>query len=244
MEFLFFTDIDKIPENIVLACVVIRSEGVGGEGCEVAQRLMEKGIHIIQEQPIYPKNLMECYRTAKKYGVIYNIGNLYMKLPEVQHFIKVSRKLGDLNTLRYMSLYFCTQVAYPALSILIEAISGFREWKNLSVIKGNGPFDIITGQAGAIPITIEFNNKINPQVPDDFMYVLHKFLLFFESGTLSLEDTFGPVTWRPRIYVEKYGEEGSGDDRLKEVSFALLKKYEEKKIGKIFTGPMVRCDWT
>lgn len=161
-----FTDIDKIPENIVLACVVIRSEGVGGEGCEVAQRLMEKGIHIIQEQPIYPKNLMECYRTAKKYGVIYNIGNLYMKLPEVQHFIKVSRKLGDLNTLRYMSLYFCTQVAYPALSILIEAISGFREWKNLSVIKGNGPFDIITGQAGAIPITIEFNNKINPQVPD------------------------------------------------------------------------------
>ena len=58
--------------------------------------------------------------------------------------------------------------------------------------------------------------------------------MFFESGTLSLEDTFGPVTWRPRIYVEKYGEEGSGDDRLKEVSFALLKKYEEKKIGKIF----------
>lgn len=229
-----FTDINKIPEDIVLACVVIRSEGVGGEGCEVAQRLMERGIHIIQEQPIYPKNLMECYRTAKKYEVIYSIGNLYMKLPEVQRFIKVSRKLGDLNALRYMSLYFCTQVAYPALSILIEAISGFREWKNLSVIKGNGPFDIITGQAGAIPITIEFNNKINPQVPDDFMYILHKFLLFFESGTLSLEDTFGPVTWRPRIYVEKYGEEGSGDDRLKEVSFALLKKYEEKKIGKIF----------
>lgn len=52
-----FTDIDKIPEDIVLACVVIRSEGVGGEGCEVAQRLMERGIHIIQEQPIYPKTL-------------------------------------------------------------------------------------------------------------------------------------------------------------------------------------------
>ena len=64
-----FTDIDKIPENIVLACVVIRSEGVGGEGCEVAQRLMEKGIHIIQEQPIYLKTLWSAIGQQKNMGL-------------------------------------------------------------------------------------------------------------------------------------------------------------------------------
>lgn len=77
-----FTSIKGIPNEITLACVVIRSEGVGGDGCKLAIQLMERGIHVIQEQPVYPENVVECYKVARKYRVIYNIGNLYIKLPE------------------------------------------------------------------------------------------------------------------------------------------------------------------
>ena len=126
-----FTSIKGIPNEITLACVVIRSEGVGGDGCKLAIQLMERGIHVIQEQPVYPENVVECYKVARKYRVIYNIGNLYIKLPEVQHFINVSKKLNNLNSVQYMSLCFCTQVAFPAIAILAEAISGFHEWNGL-----------------------------------------------------------------------------------------------------------------
>ena len=176
-----FTSIKGIPNEITLACVVIRSEGVGGDGCKLAIQLMERGIHVIQEQPVYPENVVECYKVARKYRVIYNIGNLYIKLPEVQHFINVSKKLNNLNSVQYMSLCFCTQVAFPAIAILAEAISGFHEWNGLSVIKNNGPFDIITGMAGKVPMTIQFNNQINPKMPDDLMYVLHRFSVFFQA---------------------------------------------------------------
>lgn len=231
---LLYASIDEIPKGVKLACVVIRSEGVGGEGCALAIKLMKKGIHVIQEQPVYKANLIECYKVAKKYGVIYNIGNLYVQLPEIQRFINTAKKISTLDSLKYMSLMFCTQVAYPALAILTEAIPYFNEWRNLSVKKCNGPFDIITGMAGNIPMTVEFNNQINPQTPDDFMHILHKFSLFFGSGTLNLVDTFGPVAWRPRIYTEMYGREDKLDYRLNEISFALLSEYEEKKIRQIF----------
>lgn len=37
-----FTSIKGIPNEITLACVVIRSEGVGGDGCKLAIQLMER----------------------------------------------------------------------------------------------------------------------------------------------------------------------------------------------------------
>lgn len=231
---ILYTSINEIPKDVLLACVVIRSEGVGGDGCALAIKLMERGIHVIQEQPVYQKNIKECYKVAKKYHAIYNIGDLYIKLPSVKRFVKMAQKICSLDSLKYMSLMFCTQVAYPALAILIEAVPSFKEWKKISVKKENGPFDIITGLAGNVSMTIEFNNQINPQKPDDFMYILHKFSLFFGSGILSLEDTFGPVTWRPRIYIENYGNEEMSDCRLNEISYALLEDYEEKQINQIF----------
>ena len=234
-----FTSIKGIPNEITLACVVIRSEGVGGDGCKLAIQLMERGIHVIQEQPVYPENVVECYKVARKYRVIYNIGNLYIKLPEVQHFINVSKKLNNLNSVQYISLCFCTQVAFPAIAILAEAISGFHEWNGLSVIKNNGPFDIITGMAGKVPMTIQFNNQINPKMPDDLMYVLHRFSVFFQSGILTLEDTFGPVSWRPRIFVEKYGVAERDEEKLNEPAFALVNEYREKQLKEIF-----RNEWT
>ena len=81
--------------------------------------------------------------------------------------------------------------------------------------------------------------QINPKMPDDLMYVLHRFSVFFQSGILTLEDTFGPVSWRPRIFVEKYGVAERDEEKLNEPAFALVNEYREKQLKEIF-----RNEWT
>ena len=43
---------NAVPANIDLACVVVRSAMVGGDGVEISRSFLEKGIHVIQEQPM------------------------------------------------------------------------------------------------------------------------------------------------------------------------------------------------
>lgn len=48
-----FSSIDEInPLEVDLACVVIRSGIVGGSGADIALSLLNKGINVLQEQPV------------------------------------------------------------------------------------------------------------------------------------------------------------------------------------------------
>ena len=60
-----YTQIEDIPE-VDIACVVIRSRAVGGSGTDIAEYFLNKKVHVIQEQPIHPKDMEVCYRAAKR----------------------------------------------------------------------------------------------------------------------------------------------------------------------------------
>lgn len=51
----FYSDIDELPQDIDIACVVVRSGVLGGNGTELSCRLLERGINVIQEQPLHKK---------------------------------------------------------------------------------------------------------------------------------------------------------------------------------------------
>lgn len=49
-----YTDINQLPHNgINVACVVVRSTVVGGQGTKLANDLLMRGIHVIQEHPVH-----------------------------------------------------------------------------------------------------------------------------------------------------------------------------------------------
>ncbi len=193
------TNVDEIPLDVDLACVVIRSEGVGGKGTEIACELLQRGINVLQEQPVHLKYAEECYKLAYKKKAIYKVSDLYAKLDEVSVFIKCAQALNKIEKPIYVRVAFSTQVAFPAINILMNSLPSVRNF-NVDVFqKNNGLFDVYIGEVGEIPILIEFGNVINPDTPDSNMYIMHQFSYVYSSGILSLENTFGPVTWRPKI---------------------------------------------
>jgi NAD-dependent oxidoreductase involved in siderophore biosynthesis len=95
-----------------------------------------------------------------------------------------------------------------------------------------GPFDILTGKLGDTPITIEYNNQVNTDDRDNHAHLLHNFAIVYETGRLILEDTFGPVLWKPRMYVPKYlynpEKRNEIPPYLKELTMETLGNYKAK----------------
>lgn len=226
-----YFDVEALPRDIDLACVIVRSEGTGGDGTELCIDLLNKGINVIQEQPVYQKHLHKCYKLAREKKIIYLTANLYSNLPNMENFAMYARKLNELSKLEYISVSFSTQLSYVALDLL--AISGILGDLDLddNIIKGLGPFDILYGKIGTTPVLIEFNNRLNPKFPDYNMHLMYSFKFYYEDGVLSINDAYGDVTWRPRAYIK-----GAKDDvNIGEESiYEVLNSLKKMSISKFF----------
>lgn len=196
-----YTDINQVPKDIDLACVVVRTRALGGKGTEIATYFLENGINVIQEQPIHPKDLEECYRIALKNGVHFQTGDVYPQLDSVSRFIQGARKLNEIHGKPlYINLSCAPQVSYPAMDILMNSLPDIRSWNFSGNVKV-GPFRVLTGTLNQIPICLEIHNEVFPKDPDNNMHLLHSITFMYESGHLSLQDTFGPVIWNPRLDI-------------------------------------------
>lgn len=226
-----FTEFEQIPE-VDFACVVISSGTVGGIGTELACKFMEKKIHVLQEQPIHPRDLTETYRVAKKNGVYFKTCDLYPKLPEVARFIRVAQELNKHEKPLYIKAAFGPQVSFPAIDILSRILPSVYSLTVEHITECVGPFDILTGKLGDTPITIEYNNQVNTDDRDNHAHLLHNFAIVYETGRLILEDTFGPVLWKPRMYVPKYlynpEKRNEIPPYLKELTMETLGNYKAK----------------
>lgn len=220
-----FTDFEQIPK-IDIACVVISSGTIGGIGTELSIRFMEKGVHVIQEQPIHPRDLFKCFQTAKKFGAYFKTCDLYPKLPEVKRFIRIAKELNKKEKPLYVKTSFCPQVSFPAIEILSRALDDIYSLTIDRISESVGPFDIATGKLGGIPFCLEYNNQVNTEDRDNYAHLLHSFDFVYETGRLSLEDTFGPVLWKPRMHVPKslYDPENQAQipDYVQENSIEIL----------------------
>lgn len=219
-----YTQIEDIPE-VDIACVVIRSRAVGGSGTDIAEYFLNKKVHVIQEQPIHPKDMEVCYRAAKKNHVLFQMGDLYPNLIEVENFIKCARYLNKKENPLYLRASFSPQVSYPAIDIISRIVPSIHTWKIKSITKELGPFDILMGEIGKTPIFIEYHNQVDPRDPDNYMHLLHSFTLFYSTGKLVLEDTFGPVLWKWPMF-----------------GIAVAKKAEESIL--YFSMDFLIADWT
>ncbi|GAC43841.1 bifunctional Gfo/Idh/MocA family oxidoreductase/class I SAM-dependent methyltransferase [Paenibacillus popilliae] len=196
-----YTEVEQLPDDIDIACVVLRSGVMGGSGTELSRKLLARGIHVLQEQPVHHKDLAACLRVARQHGVHYLTGDLYVHLPAVRRFIACANALLGQQQALYIDAACATQVSYPLMHILAEALPSVRPWKINHVIKDAGPFQLASGSIGNIPITLRAHNEVDPDDPDNYLHLLHSLTIGVPSGSLSLIDTHGPVIWRPRLHV-------------------------------------------
>ncbi len=222
-----YLEADQLPADIDLACVVLRSGVMGGKGTDLSLRFLERGIHVMQEQPVHHQDVAAFLRAARRQNVLFQTGDLYIQLPAVRRFIACAHALLKRQNALYIDAAFASQVSYPMMHIFMEALPSIRPWKTGTVSRDGGPFHVMTGTLGKIPAILRVHNEVDPADPDNYLHLLHRITLGFEGGSLSLIDTHGPVIWQPRLHIPDnlytFGDfSGADPTHLRENSIEIL----------------------
>lgn len=211
-----WTSPEALPDGIDIACVVLRASVLGGEGSLLAQALMAKGIHVIQEQPVHHDEVAANLRCARQHGVQYRVGNLYPHLPAMRQFAEAAQRLRRRQAPQFIDAACASQVAFPLISLLGESLEALRPWQLTAAERPEGaPFQLVQGSLGGVPLTLRVHNDVDPQDPDNHFQLLHQVTIGFPAGRLTLVDTHGPVIWSPRLHVPdgvKQAHDFSGPD--------------------------------
>ena len=199
-----YTSVEQLTtENVDLACVVVRSTVVGGKGTTLANDLLRKGIHVLQEQPVHHDELAQCLRSARQAACCYRLNSFYPDLELVRNFIVTARQALRQSEAVYIDAACSIHVLFPLVDILGQSLEGFRPWNFLTAANPGttDPFSCLHGQLKGIPIHLRVQNQINPADPDNYTHLLHRIVIGTDSGSLMLTDSQGLVLWSPRLYV-------------------------------------------
>lgn len=195
-------DIDR--DKVDLACVIIRSAIAGGAGTDIANQLLAKGIHVMQEFPVHQSELGTCLRTARQSNCYYEVDGFYADVESVRNFIQAANQILAKSQPAYIDAACSLQMLYPLVDILGKALGGFRPWSfQLLSPPQEGQFCSFSGQIRGIPLFLRVQNQINPKDPDNHMHVMHRITIGTNSGNLQLTDTHGLVLWNPKMHVER-----------------------------------------
>ncbi|MGL5440734.1 MAG: Gfo/Idh/MocA family oxidoreductase [Filifactoraceae bacterium] len=197
-----YIDVNYIPENIDIAFVVIKSSVLGGKGTELAENLLKKGIHVMQEHPIHYKEIENCLKVAREFNVCYMVGNLYNSLRTIEKFVKAAKYLNEKDILQHVDIMTSSQLLYSLIGILNESLPLFRSFDIVSTLTDRRyPFNRIVLSNKQLDINLQIHNEVSDIDGNNHMHVLHKITFFYKSGRLDLEDTFGAVIWRNRMSI-------------------------------------------
>lgn len=201
-----FTDVGQIPDDVEMACVVVRGGLLGGPGVGLAKALMARGIHVLQEHPLHHDELADCLRTARRHRVTYHLNPFYTNTAPVRRFLGAVAELRRRQAPLWLDAACGFQVAYSLLDIVGQALGTVRPWHlgELAAVPAglrpgaDVPFRSLDGVIGGVPVTLRIQNQMDPADPDNYAHLMHRMVVGTEAGNLELVGTHGPVVWSPR----------------------------------------------
>lgn len=197
-----YPDLGDLP-HVDVAFVVVRSGVVGGDGAQIAERLLTRGIHVMQEQPVHADEILSLLRTAKAHSVRYAVNDFYSRVAPVRQFISAAKALARVTPVRYVHARSSIHVAYPLFAILSQVVGPLTP-AQVAVPQqaASGPFTAGRLILGDVAVDLLIQNEICPSEPDNHTRLLHAITLGSDAGELVLTHTHGPTRWHPRPGLE------------------------------------------
>lgn len=198
-----WSTVDAVPDDVDLACVVIGGVMNGGPGPALSQALMRRGLHVLQEHPLHPDELVACLRTATESGVVFRLNTHYPHVEPVRRFIEVARDLVARQPPLFLDVTCAFQVLYTVFDILGGALGMIRPLGIDGALPGpeEAPYRSLTGRFGGVPMSFRLQNELAPADPDNYSHLFHRITLGTDGGHLTLVNTHGPVEWSMRPHM-------------------------------------------
>jgi pyochelin biosynthetic protein PchG len=191
---------EELPDDLDLACVVVGAGLNGGPGAELAQALLGRGLHIVQEHPLTEPELAACLREARRRGLQYRLNTHYRDVEPVRVLIECARALFAEQQPLYVDVVCSIVVLNATLDVVASSLGRARPWR-FEFAASCGPFKTLAGTIGGVPITLRVQNQLHPGNRDSYAHVLHRVTLGAEGGSLTLAAPHGPVLWCPRMHM-------------------------------------------
>ncbi|GAB3456761.1 hypothetical protein GCM10027570_38710 [Streptomonospora sediminis] len=208
-----YTSAAEIPDGTDAACVAVGSAVSGGAGGELAQDLLARGIHVIQEHPVHHDELAQALRTARASGAVYHLNPFYRHVAPIRRFLQAARALRERGPVLFADAASAIQVLYPLLDVLGRALGAPRPWAvgpapeppddAARLAATAQPYRVLQATVAAVPVTLRVQNQLNPADPDNHAHLWHRLAIGTEHGVLTLADTHGPVLWQPRLHAPR-----------------------------------------
>lgn len=229
----------EVPDTIDLACVVLRSSAFGGPGTQVAEALLRRGIHVLQEHPVHPSDIRRLEIAAGEGRACWHVNTFYPHSRAAVRFIACLQEWRRARDPEYITLTTSPQFLCSSLDILGRAFGGLDAFRILDCpqwppefLENNAkppPFDVLRAMIGSVPVMINLQTWIDPRDLDHHAMVMHNIAVGGREARVELVNSFGPVVWSHSLYVPGYARDDAGA--------SALGNWEHKKDQRHFACP-------
>lgn len=231
------TDIKEITsDEYDLALVVIRSGIVGGMGNQIALELLQKGICVVQEQPVHADEAILCYKTAIEKKVYYSVNTFYKTLPSSVVFQNKAKELKKKDRIGCIDGACSMPVLLPFLDQVCRIIGGVHPY-SIDIKKGMNlrTKTVITMDICGVECLLRVNDSLNKHDIENNAYLLNSCNVMYRSGNLILTEINGQVVFLPRPYiVEEYMKQETVDRERDYIGSELLYDVSGKRFGELY----------
>lgn len=199
-----YTSLDDLP-RVDVAFVVVRSGVVGGEGTQICERLLARGIHVMQEQPVHAEEILQLLRVAKSNAVLFAVNDFYSRVAPMRQFICAARALDEIARIRYVHARSSIHVSYPLFTILGAVVGPLTPAKIMVPYRPEGPENsFVAGRVvlGDVAVDLLIQNELCADDPDNHARLMHAITVGSDAGELVLAHTHGSTRWHRRPHVE------------------------------------------
>ena len=201
-----FTRFDQLPEKIDLACIVVRSAIVGGEGSQLAQAFLQRVISVVQEHPVHPDEITRLQSLAEKMHCHYIVNSLYPHNKAGRLWIENTQKIYQQIQQRpvWGQIITSRQLIYSALDIYCQAMKLHPNDITVTLEKDNTPLQFLRLSNPTGDLLLCLQKHLSSNDPDQHSLVMHHMILGWPAGYLTLAGSYGPVEWNNALYIHHH----------------------------------------
>lgn len=198
------TELDSLPP-VDVAFVVVRAGVVGGEGTQICELLLARGIHVMQEQPVHADEILSLLRVAKANSALYAVNDFYSRVAPMRQFVRAANALDKIARIRYVHARSAIHVAYPLFTILSTVVASLTPAQILVPPQSDGtsgPFVPGRLMLGDVSVDLLIQNELCAEDPDNHARLLHTITVGSDAGELMLTHTHGSTRWHRRPHAD------------------------------------------
>lgn len=205
------TSLETLPDDIEVACIVVRAGIAGGEGSALAAAMLERGIHVVQEHPLHPDELARLQDLAARHGRIHWVNSFYCHTGAGRRWIAAARALRDQTGVPPVFAQAITsrQLLYSTLDLLLLAV-GVETAEVAATDDRDAAFDTLRLAMPGVTALLRLQRYADRDDPDLHSLVMHQMTMGWPSGHLGLAGSFGPVLWSPAPYDPDHRDAARG----------------------------------